>query len=76
MAGTSDSTFRRGSDLFENQSEEVLQAVFRDAWSDVLDAFRGVEESDESPREQLGHVAAILLRWPISATRPADDGPR
>ena len=30
MAGTSDSTFLRGSDLFENQSEEVLQAVLHD----------------------------------------------
>jgi TetR/AcrR family transcriptional regulator, fatty acid metabolism regulator protein len=42
--------------------DEVLEAVFRDAWGDVLDAFRGVEASCESPREQLGHVAAILLR--------------
>ena len=42
--------------------DEVLEAVFRDAWGDVLEAFRGIEESDESPREQLGHVAAILLR--------------
>lgn len=42
--------------------DEVLEAVFRDAWGDVLVAFNGVEESDESPREQLGHVAAILLR--------------
>jgi AcrR family transcriptional regulator len=42
--------------------DEVLEAVFRDAWGDVLEAFRGIEESDEPPREQLGHVAAILLR--------------
>ena len=41
---------------------EVLEAVFRDAWGDVLEAFRGIEASDEKPREQLGHVAAILLR--------------
>ena len=41
--------------------EEVLEAVFRDAWTEVLDAFRAVEASDESPREQLSHVAAILL---------------
>ena len=41
--------------------EEVLQAVFRDAWSDVLEAFRGIEASDELPRERLRHVAAILL---------------
>jgi TetR/AcrR family transcriptional regulator, fatty acid metabolism regulator protein len=36
--------------------------VFRDAWGDVLEAFRGIEESDETPREQLSHAAAILLR--------------
>ena len=42
--------------------DEVLEAVFRDAWGDVLVAFKAIEESDASPREQLGHVAAILLR--------------
>ena len=42
--------------------DDVLEAVFRDAWGDVLEAFRGIEDSDETPREQLGHVAAILLR--------------
>jgi TetR/AcrR family transcriptional regulator, fatty acid metabolism regulator protein len=42
--------------------DEVLEAVFRDAWGDVLTAFEAIEESDESPRGQLGHVAAILLR--------------
>ena len=41
--------------------EEVLEAVFRDAWTEVLDAFRAVEASDEEPREQLSHIAAILL---------------
>jgi AcrR family transcriptional regulator len=41
--------------------EEVLEAVFSDAWRDVLEAFHGIEESDESPRERLRHVAAILL---------------
>jgi TetR/AcrR family transcriptional regulator, fatty acid metabolism regulator protein len=45
-----------------SSKEEVLEAVFRDAWTDVLDAFEGIEASDETPREQLGHVAAILLR--------------
>jgi AcrR family transcriptional regulator len=44
-----------------SSKEEVLEAVFRDAWSDVLEAFEGLEASDESPREQLSHVAAILL---------------
>jgi AcrR family transcriptional regulator len=42
--------------------DEVLEAVFRDAWGDVLEALGGVEASRESPREQLSHVAAILLR--------------
>jgi AcrR family transcriptional regulator len=42
--------------------DEVLEAVFRDAWGDVLEAFRGSRRPDEKPREQLGHVAAILLR--------------
>jgi TetR/AcrR family fatty acid metabolism transcriptional regulator len=42
--------------------EEVLETVFRDTWTEVLDAFTAVEASDESPREQLRHVAAILLR--------------
>ena len=41
--------------------EEVLEAVFRDAWSDVLEAFRGVESTDETPRDRLRHAAAILL---------------
>jgi AcrR family transcriptional regulator len=41
--------------------EEVLEAVFRDAWTDVLEAFEGLESSEEPPREQLNHVAAILL---------------
>src|SRR4029078_8956910 len=27
--------------------DDVLEAVFRDAWGDVLAAFRGIEDSDE-----------------------------
>jgi TetR/AcrR family fatty acid metabolism transcriptional regulator len=42
--------------------EEVLETVFRDTWTEVLDAFTAVEASDEPAREQLRHVAAILLR--------------
>ena len=42
--------------------EEVLETVFRDTWTEVLDAFTVVEGSDDPPREQLRHVAAILLR--------------
>jgi AcrR family transcriptional regulator len=41
--------------------EEVLETVFRDTWAEVLDAFTGVERSDEPARDQLRHVAAILL---------------
>src|SRR5207247_8574905 len=36
--------------------EEVLETVFRDTWTEVLDAFKAVEASDEPPREQLRHV--------------------
>jgi TetR/AcrR family fatty acid metabolism transcriptional regulator len=42
--------------------EEVLETVFRETWTEVLDAFTAVEASDEPAREQLRHVAAILLR--------------
>ncbi len=42
--------------------EEVLETVFRETWSDLLEAVKGVEESGEPAREQLRQVAAILLR--------------
>ncbi len=42
--------------------EDVLEAVFRDAWGDVVQALEAVEASGEAPREQLGHVAAIIMR--------------
>jgi TetR/AcrR family transcriptional regulator, fatty acid metabolism regulator protein len=42
--------------------EEVLETVFRETWTEVLDALAAVEDSDEEPREQLSHLAAILLR--------------
>jgi TetR/AcrR family fatty acid metabolism transcriptional regulator len=45
-----------------SSKEEVLETVFRDTWTEVLDAFTAVEASDEAPREQLRQVAAILLR--------------
>jgi TetR/AcrR family fatty acid metabolism transcriptional regulator len=44
-----------------SSKEQVLETVLRDTWTDVLDAFTGVEQSDEPPRDQLRHVAAILL---------------
>jgi TetR/AcrR family transcriptional regulator, fatty acid metabolism regulator protein len=45
-----------------DSKEAVLETVFRETWSEVLDAFTAVETSEDPPREQLRHVAAILLR--------------
>ena len=45
-----------------SSKEEVLETVFRDTWTEVLDAFTAVEASGEPSREQLRRVAAILLR--------------
>jgi TetR/AcrR family fatty acid metabolism transcriptional regulator len=42
--------------------EAVLDAVFRETWSELLDAVKAVEESGGAAREQLRQVAAILLR--------------
>ena len=42
--------------------DEVLEAVFRENWSVLVDRIESVEASDEPAREQLRHVTAILLR--------------
>jgi AcrR family transcriptional regulator len=42
--------------------EDVLRTIFRESWSDLLDAFHAVEASGEPAPEQLRRVAAILLR--------------
>jgi TetR/AcrR family transcriptional regulator, fatty acid metabolism regulator protein len=42
--------------------DEVLETVFRDNWGVLLERIHAVEESAEPAREQLRHVAAILLR--------------
>ena len=42
--------------------EEVLETIFRETWTDLLEAVRQVEESGEPAHEQLRQVAAILLR--------------
>jgi TetR/AcrR family transcriptional regulator, fatty acid metabolism regulator protein len=42
--------------------EEVLQTVFRENWSQLLEAFVRIEESDEPPLQQLGAIAKVLLR--------------
>ena len=45
-----------------SSKEEVLETVFRETWTELLQAMRGVEESGAPAREQLRQVAAILLR--------------
>jgi AcrR family transcriptional regulator len=42
--------------------EELLETVFRETWSELLEAFARVADSDEPAVEQLRQVAAILLR--------------
>ena len=42
--------------------EEVLHTVFRENWSQLLEAFSRIEASDEPPVEQLGAIAKVLLR--------------
>ncbi len=42
--------------------EEVLQTVFRENWSQLLEAFTRIEMSDEPPLQQLGAIAKVLLR--------------
>ena len=45
-----------------SSKEELLETIFRDTWSELLLAMRGVEESGQPAAEQLRQVAAILLR--------------
>jgi TetR/AcrR family transcriptional regulator, fatty acid metabolism regulator protein len=45
-----------------SSKDEVLETIFRENWSALLDRIHAVESSDEPAREQLRHVAAILLR--------------
>jgi TetR/AcrR family transcriptional regulator, fatty acid metabolism regulator protein len=42
--------------------EEVLQTVFRENWSQLLDAFARIESSKEPPLQQLSAIAKVLLR--------------
>jgi TetR/AcrR family fatty acid metabolism transcriptional regulator len=42
--------------------EDVLESIFRETWTELLDAIRAVEESGQPAAEQLRQVAAILLR--------------
>ena len=45
-----------------SSKEEVLETIFNETWSELLEAVRDVEESGDPARVQLRHVAAILLR--------------
>jgi AcrR family transcriptional regulator len=42
--------------------EDVLETIFRETWTELLDAIRDVEEADVPAAEQLRQVSAILLR--------------
>ena len=42
--------------------EEVLRAIFRENWGELLERFRAVEGSDEPADEKLEGIAKILLR--------------
>jgi AcrR family transcriptional regulator len=42
--------------------DEVLETIFRETWSALLDALREVEESGQPASEQLRLVCAIVLR--------------
>jgi TetR/AcrR family transcriptional regulator, fatty acid metabolism regulator protein len=42
--------------------DEVLETIFRENWGVLVDRIDAVVEADEPARDQLRHVAAILLR--------------
>jgi TetR/AcrR family transcriptional regulator, fatty acid metabolism regulator protein len=46
---------------FESK-EEVLQTVFRENWSQLLEAFTRIETSKEPAVQQLAAIAKVLLR--------------
>jgi len=46
---------------FESK-DAVLESIFREMWAMMLAAINGVEEIEESPREQLRKSCAIVLR--------------
>ena len=45
-----------------DSKEDVLETVFRETWTELLEAIHAVEESEEPAGEQLRQVTAILLR--------------
>jgi TetR/AcrR family transcriptional regulator, fatty acid metabolism regulator protein len=42
--------------------DEVLEAVFHENWSVLLERIASVEETDEPAADQLRHIATIVLR--------------
>ncbi len=46
---------------FESK-DQLLEAVFHENWSVLLERIGSVEETDEPAADQLRHIAAILLR--------------
>ncbi len=45
-----------------SSKEEVLETVFRENWSQLIEAFARIEASDATPLEQLAGIAKVLLR--------------
>ncbi len=45
-----------------SSKDEVLQTVFRENWSELLERFEAVEGSDEAADEKLRGIVKILLR--------------
>ena len=45
-----------------SSKDEVLETIFRENWSILVERIRAVEDSGEPARDQLRHVSAILLR--------------
>jgi AcrR family transcriptional regulator len=44
-----------------SSKDEVLDTIFRETWSQLLEEIGEIESSDEPAREQLQRVAALLL---------------
>jgi AcrR family transcriptional regulator len=45
-----------------SSKDEVLETIFHENWDVLVGRIQAVADSDESVRDQLRHVAAILLR--------------
>jgi AcrR family transcriptional regulator len=45
-----------------SSKDELLETIFRETWTSLLEAMQRVEESGAPAQEQLRQVAAILLR--------------